>query len=218
MRILLVEDARKLAQAVCEHLHDSGHAVDHVETLEDAGLALESVEYGAALLDLRLPDGDGLELLRQRRRKGDRTPVIILTARDQVRDRIEGLNAGADDYLVKPFDLDELTARLSAVARRYGDDPNPVLSFGGIEIDRPRRQLRRGGAEVPLTAREWAILDLLAQRPGAILSRSRLEEALYAFGAEIESNAVEVYISRLRKKVGPGVIETRRGVGYRLEA
>jgi len=127
-----VEDARKLAQAVSEHLHDSGHAVDHVETLEDAGLALESVEYGAALLDLRLPDGDGLELLRQRRRKGDRTPVIILTARDQVRDRIEGLNAGADDYLVKPFDLEELTARLSAVARRYGDDPNPVLSFGEI--------------------------------------------------------------------------------------
>jgi two-component system OmpR family response regulator len=170
------------------------------------------------LLDLGLPDGSGLDLLRALRRQGDRRPVIVLTARDQIRDRIDGLNAGADDYLVKPFDLDELNARIAAVARRASDSLKPQLAIGAIEIDREGRRIRKDGRSIDLTGREWAILDELLRRPGAAVNRARLEESLYAFGAEIESNAVEVYVSRLRKKLGADVIQTQRGIGYRLAA
>ncbi len=141
--------------------------------------------------------------MRSLRQRGNVTPCIILTAQDQITDRIEGLNAGADDYLVKPFDLGELGARLSAVARRYAGNPNPLLTIGNVEIDLAKRQVFVGGAPVDLTAREWALLDQFARRPGTTFSKSQLEEALYEFGAEIESNTVEVYISRLRKKSAP---------------
>jgi two-component system OmpR family response regulator len=192
--------------------------VDWVNRLDDADTALQAVDYGLVLLDLHLPDGFGIDLLKELRRRGDDRPVIILTARDQISDRIAGLNAGADDYLTKPFDLDELSARVMAVSRRYAGSPNPLLRLGEVEIDRAARRAWRGAKEITLTRREWAILDLLAQRGGANVNKDRIEEALYQFGAEVESNAVEVHISRLRKKLGRELIRTVRGVGYRLEA
>jgi two-component system OmpR family response regulator len=218
MRVLLVEDEKILGQAIRDHVAAAGHAVDWMQRLEDAELSLRSVDYALVLLDLGLPDGSGLDLLRALRRQGDRRPVIVLTARDQIRDRIDGLNAGADDYLVKPFDLDELNARIAAVARRASDSLKPQLAIGAIEIDREGRRIRKDGRSIDLTGREWAILDELLRRPGAAVNRARLEESLYAFGAEIESNAVEVYVSRLRKKLGADVIQTQRGIGYRLAA
>lgn len=218
MRVLLIEDEPVLGQAVQEQVAADGHAVDRVTRLDEADAALRAVDYGLVLLDLHLPDGRGLDLLKTMRRAGDRRPVIILTARDQISDRIEGLNAGADDYLVKPFDLDELSARVMAVSRRYGGNPNPLLSFGDLKIDKAARRIWRGDLAIDLTKREWAILDLLMQRPSAVVSKDRIEEALYEFGSEIESNTVEVHISRLRKKLGREIIHTVRGVGYRLGA
>lgn len=216
MRILLIEDEPLLGEAVQEHIAADGHAVDWVTRLDGARSALRAVNYALVLLDLHLPDGRGLDLLRAIRRNGDPRPVIILTARDQINDRIEGLNAGADDYLVKPFDLNELSARVTAVSRRYSGNPNPLVHAGGVEIDTAARRVWREDEDVILTRREWAILDLLAHRPKAVVSKQRIEEALYAFGSEIESNTVEVHVSRLRKKLGRQAIETVRGVGYRL--
>lgn len=218
MRVLLIEDEPVLGQAVQEHVAGEGHAVDLVTRLDDADAALRAVDYGLVLLDLHLPDGRGLDLLKSMRRQGDRRPVIILTARDQISDRIEGLNAGADDYLVKPFDLDELSARVMAVSRRYAGNPNPQLILGDLRIDKAARRVWQGADGVDLTKREWAILDLLLQRPQAVVSKEQIEEALYDFGSEVESNTVEVHISRLRKKLGRDVIHTVRGVGYRLGA
>lgn len=216
MRILLIEDEPRLGQAVREHVAAMGHAVDHVLRLDDAEAALRGVDYGLVLLDLHLPDGRGLDLLKSLRSSGDKRPVIILTARDQIRDRIEGLNAGADDYLVKPFDLDELNARVAAVARRATGNPIPIMRLGDIEIDQAGRELKRNGARLDITGREWAVLDQLLSRRNRIVTKEQIEEALYPFGAEIESNAIEVHISRLRKKLGRDFIETVRGVGYRL--
>ncbi|WP_303981372.1 response regulator transcription factor [Dongia mobilis] len=216
MRVLLIEDEPRLGQAVQEHVTDGGHAVDRVLRLDDADAALRAVDYGLILLDLHLPDGSGLDFLRALRRRGDTSPVIILTARDQIRDRIDGLNAGADDYLVKPFDLDELRARVAAVARRYAGNPSPIQRFGEIEIDQASRQLSRDGKRIELTGREWAILDQLLRRPNSLVSKEQIEEALYPFGAEIESNTIEVHVSRLRKKLGRDFVVTVRGVGYRL--
>ena len=205
-----------IGEAVRDHVAASFHAVDWVKNLADADAASGPVEYGLILLDLQLPDGSGVDFLRRLRARDIRTPVIILTARDQISDRIEGLNAGADDYLVKPFNLGELEARIMAVARRYEASPHPVLRIDGIEIDRPQHKISVDGVSVILTSREWAVLDLLTARPGAIVSKDRIEEALYAFGSEIESNTVEVYISRLRKKIGKERIRTSRGIGYSL--
>ncbi|GAA3899359.1 response regulator transcription factor [Halomonas cibimaris] len=216
MRLLLVEDAALLGEAVRDQISEDGHAVDWVHCLDHAAASLATTVYDLILLDLMLPDGQGLDLLKRRRQGGDTTPVIILTARDQLSDRIDGLNAGADDYLVKPFDLSELSARVAAVARRYTGNPNPLIHLGALEIDLANHTLMRAGQPVALTAREWALLEALLQRPHALLSRSQLEDRLYAFGAEIESNAIEVHISRLRKKLGHSVIDTVRGMGYRL--
>jgi len=216
VRILLVEDEPLLADAVYVHLTRAGHAVDCVGRLDDADAALDTTEYGLILLDLHLPDGRGLDLLKRRRMSGDRRPVIICTARDQIRDRIEGLNAGADDYLVKPYDLDELLARVQAVQRRYDGQPNPALLIGSLKIDTAAHRVWQNEQDVPLTAREWALIECLARRPGAIVSKAQVEDALYAMGSEVESNAVEVYVSRLRKKLGASAIETVRGLGYRL--
>jgi two-component system OmpR family response regulator len=218
MRILLIEDEPVLGEAVATHLKRSNHAVDWVQRLDDAEAALRAVDYGLVLLDLHLPDGRGLDLLRKLRKREDRRPVIIITARDQIRDRIEGLNAGADDYIVKPFDLDELVARILAVQRRSAATAGPTVRAGKLLIDQTARKAWRGDREVTLTAREWALLDCLAQRVGGTFSKAQLEEALYAFGAEIESNVVEVYVSRLRKKLGASAIRTVRGFGYRLES
>ncbi len=218
MRLLLIEDHAGLGQAVREQLGDDGHAVDWMQCLADADASIRTTSYDLILLDLILPDGQGLDFLRKRRAAGDTTPVIILTARDQISDRIAGLNAGADDYLVKPFDLFELSARIAAVARRYGGNPNPQVQLGELQLNLPDRTVQRAGVTVELTAREWTLFEAFVQRPGALLSKSQLEERLYAFGAEIESNTIEVHISHLRKKLGYQVIDTVRGVGYRLGA
>jgi len=218
VRVLLIEDDQALGGAVRDHLRSDGHAVDWVANLEDGHAARATTSYDLLLLDLGLPDGRGLDLLRAVRRQGDSTPVIILTALDQLSIRIDGLNAGADDYLVKPFDLSELTARIGAVVRRYGGNPNPLIAIGPLQIDQAQRAARVNGRVLDLTAREWSILEKLAQHPGVLVSKAQLEDALFAFGAEVESNAVEVYISRLRKKLGGNLIHTSRGLGYRLEA
>nr|WP_210296697.1 response regulator [Rhizobium sp. BK399] len=216
VRILLVEDDRMIGGAVRDHVAAANHAVDWVQNLGDADAAAGPVDYGLILLDLQLPDGSGVAFLRGLRERGLKTPVIILTARDQISDRIDGLNAGADDYLVKPFNLDELEARIMAVARRYDANPHPVVRISDIEINRPLHQISVAGETIILTSREWAVLDLLTARPGAIVPKDRIEEALYAFGSEIESNTVEVYVSRLRKKIGKDRIRTARGIGYTL--
>lgn len=172
--------------------------------------------YDLILLDLMLPDGRGLPFLRRLRGRGLGTPVMILTALDQVSDRIEGLNAGADDYLVKPFDLAELSARIGSVARRYSGNPNPLLTHGNLQIDLAARTILRDNRTVALTAREWVLLEAFLGNPGQLLSRARLEDKLYSFDDEVESNTIEVHISRLRKKLGADLIRTERGLGYRL--
>jgi two-component system OmpR family response regulator len=190
--------------------------VDWVGRLDRAAEHLDSAAYDLVLLDLMLPDGRGIAFLRDLRRKGCVTPVIILTALDQISDRIEGLNAGADDYMTKPFDLAELSARLNAVARRYSGNPNPLVEIGGLQIDLAARTVMKIGRLIALTAREWALFEAFVQRPGQVMSKAQLEDRLYAFGAEVESNTIEVHVSRLRKKLGPEIVHTVRGIGYRL--
>jgi len=216
MRILLIEDDTVLGAAVRDQIAGDGQSVDWVTRLDAAGDAMATAGYDLLLLDLMLPDGRGIGFLKALRARGDVTPVIILTALDQVSDRIEGLNAGADDYLVKPFDLSELSARIGSVARRYSGNPNPIISHGALDIDLAARSIRAQGKPIPLTAREWALFEAFLSRPGQLLSKAQLEEKLYAFDAEVESNTIEVHVSRLRKKLGSAVIETERGMGYRL--
>lgn len=216
MRILLIEDDETLGHALAEYLSAQDHAVDWVRSLEEAEAARAAVAYEQILLDLNLPDGRGLAFLARLRRGRDATPIIILTARDQISDRLAGLNGGADDYMVKPFDLAELAARIAAVQRRRDGSAAPEIVAGSLSIALATRQVRRDGALVDLTGREWAVLARVAARPGMIVSKAEIEDALYAFGAEIESNAVEVFVSRLRRKLGPGALVTHRGVGYRL--
>lgn len=216
MRILLIEDDSVLGAAVRDQIVGDGHSVDWVTRIDAARDAMAGAAYDLILLDLMLPDGRGIVFLRALRAAGDVTPIIILTALDQVSDRIEGLTAGADDYIVKPFDLDELSARIGSVARRYSGNPNPIIRLRSLDIDIARRSVRRDGKTVQLTAREWALLEAFLTRPGQLLSKAQLEEKLYDFDAAVESNTIEVHVSRLRKKLGTDLIETERGLGYRL--
>lgn len=216
MRILLIEDDHVLGEAIRDHLLSLGHAADWMQRLDESRLALQSVTYELVLLDLGLPDGRGLDLLRELRAAGNQVPVIITTAQDQVAIRIEGLNAGADDYLIKPFDLSEMSARIAAVSRRYGGNPVPTLVAERVAIDLARREASVNGKSANLTAREWAVLERLLTRRGAIVTKSELEDSLFEFGAEVESNAVEVYVSRLRKKLGHDFVHTVRGLGYQV--
>ena len=218
MRVLLVEDDSFLGAAVRDQIAADGQSVDWVQRLDAAADAMRGAAYDLVLLDLMLPDGRGIGFLKGLRANGNVTPVIILTALDQISDRIDGLNAGADDYLVKPFDLAELSARIGSVARRYNGNPNPIISHGDLQIDLAARSIHRGGKPVPLTAREWALFEAFLSRPGQLLSKAQLEDKLYAFDAEIESNTIEVHVSRIRKKLGSGIITTERGLGYRLGA
>ncbi|CAH1653099.1 DNA-binding transcriptional activator QseB [Hyphomicrobiales bacterium] len=215
MRVLLVEDDAILGKAVRDHIAAS-HSVDWVIRLDAAREHLDSAAYDLILLDLMLPDGLGVGFLRKLRAAGSVTPVIILTALDQISDRIEGLDAGADDYMIKPFDLSELSSRLNAVARRYSGNPNPLIEIGDLRVDLAAKTVKRGGRSVELTGREWALFETFLQRPGVALTKTQLEDRLYAFGAEVESNTIEVHVSRLRKKLGHTVIDTVRGIGYRL--
>ncbi|SDI18614.1 response regulator transcription factor [Aliiruegeria lutimaris] len=216
MRILLIEDDTVLGAAVHDQLKADSHSADWAKRLDEAGDALAAGAFELVLLDLMLPDGHGVPFLKTLRARGDVTPVIILTALDQVSDRIVGLNAGADDYMVKPFDLHELSARIGSVARRYTGNPNPLIEQGELLIDLAGRTVRRAGKPVELTAREWALFEAFILAPGRVLSRAQLEEHLYNFDAAIESNTIEVHVSRLRKKLGRDSIETERGLGYRL--
>jgi two-component system OmpR family response regulator len=216
MRVLLIEDDTILGAAVRDQVAADGHSVDWVTRLDAARDHVASAAYDLLLLDLMLPDGRGIAFLRELRARGSAAPVIVLTALDQLSDRIEGLNAGADDYMIKPFDLSELSARLNAVARRYCGNPNPLVRIGDIDIDLAARSIMRAARTVDLTAREWSLFEALVQRPGQVLSKAQLEERLYSFTEEVESNTIEVHISRLRKKLGHAVIETVRGLGYRL--
>lgn len=216
MRILLVEDDKDLGPAVRDHIVSEGHTADWMETVVDAQACMATVRYDLILLDLNLPDERGLGLLRTAREGGDATPIIIVTAQDRITERIAGLNAGADDYLVKPFDLSELTARIGAVMRRYGGNPSPSIKMGDLEIDIPSRTVTGDAGRIDLSQREWVVFEVLLQRRGTVVSKGQIEERLYSFDAEVESNTVEVYVSRLRKKIGHGRIETLRGFGYRL--
>ncbi|WP_137734647.1 response regulator transcription factor [Pseudaquabacterium pictum] len=214
MNLLLLEDDHDLGRAVADHCSNAGHVVHWCRQVAEAW---DAPPPDLALIDLHLPDGDGLDLLRLWRGAGQLWPVIVLTARDQVSDRIRGLNAGADDYLVKPFDLDELLARVLAVARRTAPAA-AAGSVGGLRLDTDAHQAWLDGAPVDLTQMEWAVLACLAQRPGRIFSRGEIEGRLQALGlAEASSNSLEVIVSRLRKKLGGGLISTHRGLGYRLE-
>ena len=216
MRLLLLEDDPMIGEAIRAGLKRDGFAVDWVRAADAAQHALDSEPFELLLLDLGLPGGDGLELLEALRGRGSTLPVLIITARDAVADRVAGLDAGADDYLVKPFDLDELAARIRALLRRKSGRGEPHLEHLGVALEPATHRVTRDGVEVALSPREFALLELLLERPGAILSRSQLEERLYGWGEEIESNAVEVHIHGLRRKLGAQFIRTVRGVGYRV--
>jgi two-component system OmpR family response regulator/two-component system response regulator QseB len=214
MRILLVEDDAMLGDALQAGLKQAGHAVDWTRDGIGADTALATGDYAAVVLDLGLPRMSGLEVLRKLRAKKSALPVLILTARDTVEDRIKGLDAGADDYLVKPCDLGELNARLRALLRRAGGPPAPVLAASGITLDPATHAVAFRGKPVELAAKEYALLLALMQQPGRALSRPQLEQHLYAWGDEIGSNAVEVYIHHLRRKLDAEAIRTLRGIGY----
>ncbi|HRY87721.1 MAG TPA: response regulator transcription factor [Rubrivivax sp.] len=216
MRVLLVEDDRMIGDSLRESLRAEGYAVDWVRDAEAAVAATGTERFDLLLLDLGLPRASGLEVLRTLRARGDATPVIVLTARDGPGDRVAGLDAGADDYLVKPFDLDELLARMRALLRRHAGRAAPLLRHGGVTLDPATHQVTLQGRPVLLSAREYAVLELLLQRPGAVLSRAQIEDRLYGWGEEIESNAVSVYVHQLRKKLGADFIRSMRGVGYFL--
>ena len=214
MRILLVEDDRMIGESIRAALRQDGSAVDWVRDGRSAEGTLATEQFDLVLLDLGLPQRDGLEVLRAMRSRHDQTPVIVLTARDALTDRVAGLDAGADDYLVKPFELEELAARIRAVTRRRAGRSEPAIEIGDVRLDPSMHQVTRGGEPVVLSAREYAVLEALMARPGAILSRAQLEDRLYGWGDAIESNAVTVYIHQLRRKLGNDFIRNVRGVGY----
>lgn len=216
MRLLVVEDEDDLAQAVVDHLRAAGHAVDHAATLDEAEAAVRVTAYDLILLDLRLPDGDGLTLLRDLRDRAATTPVLIITARDRIMERIAGLEAGADDYLVKPYDLDEMLARIAAILRRTDNVRSPERKFGALTIRPGSKKVLLNERDIQLTRKEWTVLDRLSRRPEATFSKTDLEDAVYGLGDEVESNAIEAHVSRLRAKLGRDVVTTVRGFGYRM--
>jgi DNA-binding response OmpR family regulator len=218
MRILLVEDDRLLGDGLRAGLHGDGHAVDWVTGCTPAAAALAAEPFDLVVLDLGLPDGDGIDLLRDLRRTGRDLPVLVLTARDTVDDRVRGLDGGADDYLVKPFDLAELCARARALARRSHGRADPLLRLGGLVLDPSARRVTLDGQALELGPREFAVLTVLLEQAGRVVSRRRLEEHVYSWGEVVGSNAVEVHVHHLRRKLGDGWIRTVRGVGYVIEA
>ena len=214
MRLLLVEDDPMIGEAVQDLLRAEHYAVDWARDGDAADTALRTQPYDLVLLDLGLPKRDGLAVLRDLRTRKDRTPVLVATARDAVAQRIEGLDAGADDYVLKPYDLDELLARIRALLRRAAGRAEPVYEHQGVSINPATREVTVRGMPVVLSGREWAVLEPLIARPGMVLSRQQLEDKLYGWGDEVSSNAVEVYVHGLRKKLGPELVLNVRGVGY----
>jgi two-component system response regulator QseB len=216
MRLLLVEDDPMIGAGVLRGLRQDGHTVDWVRDGEAADLALASDVHELVLLDLGLPKKNGQELLAGWRRRGVTLPVLVITARDSVADRVKGLDAGADDYLVKPFDLDELSARVRALMRRKGGRATPVIEAGSLSLDPAAHAVTQNGRPVALSKREFSLLHALMKQAGMPLSREKIEESLYGWNEEIESNAVEVHIHSLRRKLGAGCIRNVRGVGYMI--
>jgi two-component system OmpR family response regulator/two-component system response regulator QseB len=214
MRVLVVEDDPLLGDGIQAGLAQAGFSVDWVKDGVAGELALRTTSHAAVVLDLGLPRLAGLELLRRMRAGGNKTPVLVLTARDAIEDRIKGLDSGADDYVVKPFDLHELAARLRALIRRSAGEAAPLLRVGEIELDPAARRVGFKGKPVELPAREYALLHALMLAAGRVLTRDQLTEKLYAWGEEVESNAIDVHIHHLRRKLAPGVIRTVHGVGY----
>jgi two-component system OmpR family response regulator len=216
VRLLLIEDDDMLGDALREYLRGEGHVVDWCLTLDEAQ-GLSSEPYDAWLVDWQLPDGSGLAWLQRHRQQGSSTPALILTARDRLAERVQGLDAGADDYLVKPFAPEELAARLRVVARRSSGGTGSVHHVGGVDIDMAARTAQLSGQRVELTGREWALLEALLLRAGRIVPKTDLERLMTGFEAELASNAVEVHVSALRRKLGRDLIKTIRGLGYRVE-
>jgi two-component system, OmpR family, response regulator len=214
MRVLLVEDDGMIGEAIGHSLRDASYAVDWVRDGSAALTALATQQYGLVLLDLGLPKKDGLTVLQDMRSRGNALPVLVITARDSLNDRIVGLDAGADDYVLKPFEMGELLARIRAVVRRKNGDAAPVLSNGVLVLDPATHEVKQGDVAFRLSSREFALLQAFMVRPGAILSRSELEDRLYGWGEEVESNAVEFLIHSLRKKLGSSTIKNVRGVGW----
>lgn len=222
MRILIVEDNRRLAALVAKGCEQAGLAADICHDLEGARAALGTARYDIAVLDLGLPDGDGLEFLAALRRSGNELPVLVLTARDALDARVEGLNAGADDYLLKPFEMEELVARLRALLRRPGQALGRVLVAGNVSFDTVAREVSIGGLMAAFSRRETDLLEILLRRQGRVVPKDAIEESLYAFGDEVSSNSIEVAIHRLRKRLGEAgadvEVHTLRGIGYLLSA
>jgi DNA-binding response OmpR family regulator len=216
MRILLAEDDLMIGDSLRQGLRGEGFTVDWVQDGPSAERALETADYALVLLDLGLPRKDGLAVLGGWRRRGLTVPVLVLTARDAVPDRVRGLDSGADDYLVKPFDLTELLARMRALLRRQGGRARDLIEIGALRLDPAAHTLEYQDQSIALSTREFALLYALMARPGVVLSREQLEDHLYGWGEEVESNTIEVHIHNLRRKLNPSVIRTVRGVGYRL--
>ena len=217
MKVLLVEDDLMIGESVQIGLETESISVDWVKEADAATQALRATTYDVLLLDLGLPGTDGIDLLRQVRASGNSVPVLVVTARDTVAQRVLGLKSGADDYLVKPFDLEELIARIHALVRRAQGKHDLVYRNGDVTVNAATKQVLVDGKQVVLSSKEWAILDALITRPGAILSRSQLEERLYGWTGEVESNAIEVYVHGLRKKLGQQFVVNVRGLGYMVE-
>jgi two-component system OmpR family response regulator len=215
MRLLLLEDDTILGEGLRDFLQTEGHIVDWCKRLSEL-VALREEPYDALLVDWQLPDGSGLDWVRSIRRHGDSTPVLILTARDLLSDRIHGLDTGADDYLVKPFDPEELSARIRAIRRRVSGSASPRLNFGAVQLDLNAKVAYVSGVRANLTAREWALVEALALRSGRLVSKSDLDALVLGLESEVSSNSLEVHISSLRRKLGRHLIETVRGLGYRI--
>jgi DNA-binding response OmpR family regulator len=216
MRVLLVEDDYQVGETLLSTLRMENYAVDWVRDGAEVLPMLEAGEYEMMVLDLGLPNMSGIEILKKVRSQDNPTPILLLTARDSVQDKVMGFDLGADDYLTKPFDMDELLARIRSLVRRSAGRTNPMLCVGDVEFDPKENMVRKGGEIVSLSAKEMAVLEALMSRAGRFVSKSRLQESLYAWEDEIGSNTIEVYISRLRKFLGKDLIETLRGVGYRV--
>jgi len=218
VRLLLVEDDPMIGESIKEGLLGDGYAVDWLRDGQAAELALSTVDYDLLLLDLGLPRKQGMDVLHALRNRGNELPVLILTARDSTADRVAGLDAGADDYLVKPFDLDELLARIRALLRRRVARTRSRIVHGGVTLDLASHEVQLDGASVKLSSREFSVLRALLDSPGSVVSKAQLEEKLYGWDAEVESNTVDVYVHHLRKKFGADFIKNVRGVGYKIPA
>jgi two-component system, OmpR family, response regulator QseB len=217
MRLLLVEDDPLIGDGIRAGLRQEDYSVDWFTEARTAEMALQSEQYDLMILDLGLPDKSGLDILKRLRSQGSELPVLILTARDAINDRVAGLDTGADDYMLKPFDLDELSARLRALLRRSSGRASSEIIHGDITLDPAAHSVSKGGTTIDISPREYAVLHLLLSNTGKVMSRSRLEEGLYSWDGEVESNAIEVYVHHLRKKLGAELIRTIRGVGYIID-